>query len=612
MVDSRLVAVGASFTADARLAPGAALAAATARQAALRAACAKAAKAAAEQEAAVAAAAAAAASSSPSPPARQRGADQTDAQFGVWLREALAGAPGHDIYPGTFAAAAGAVEKWRARYHGRPDVWKRLMKERVVKEIIEVVPVVAAVLDFVAAYPPGEPPLTLVDLCCGKGYLSMLLSEVLPPAKVARSVLVDRAWPQCTASWRPGQPLPAPDGKINCEHLYGSAPDGRCFFDTWPVRLVTSCQDLKNKAGMRSFGRRVLDRAPGPVLVLAVHLCGTLSLRAVDLFNGHPKVQFMVLKPCCLPLIGHALQQETFTIGRHSFPAEDVCSHGRFRKDVWVGPPRETLRAKFELWTRHLLAGLDTDRTRPTGAKRIEYSQVQRSGGYQNLFVFGEHGPAPTAPLWGGLAARRKTRRALGLAAGALPGVHVDVEHLQAPPVPDPAAQEAERARRAAEEAEKAARKAAKLAKRAAKTRAWEEQQAAKAAAGEKTLQQAAHGLLLPPQPPQPPPPQQQQQQQQHTEATVSENAMLFQRARRSFSHTEDAPVPNIRDPGMAEKMGLRAPLEEVEEEQSLEQTQEEWGESVAAAAAATTAALAARAPPPKAAKPAAGCCTIQ
>jgi hypothetical protein len=33
------------------------------------------------------------------------------------------------------------------------------------------------------------------------------------------------------------------------------------------------------------------QRAPGPVLVLAVHLCGTLSLRAIDLFHRNANTQ---------------------------------------------------------------------------------------------------------------------------------------------------------------------------------------------------------------------------------------------------------------------------------------------------------------------------------
>ena len=52
---------------------------------------------------------------------------------------------------------------------------------------------------------------------------------------------------------------------------------------------------------LRGLRTRLFERCPGPVLLLAVHLCGTLSLRAVDLFNEHENVKLLALKPCCLP-----------------------------------------------------------------------------------------------------------------------------------------------------------------------------------------------------------------------------------------------------------------------------------------------------------------------
>ena len=52
----------------------------------------------------------------------------------------------------------------------------------------------AAAREVVAAAPPGE-RFTIVDLCSGKGFLSMVLSELLPSERVERCVLVDKAWP---------------------------------------------------------------------------------------------------------------------------------------------------------------------------------------------------------------------------------------------------------------------------------------------------------------------------------------------------------------------------------------------------------------------------------
>ena len=164
---------------------------------------------------------------------------------------------------------------------------------------------------------------TVVDLCSGKGFLSMVLSEMLPTASVERIVLIDKAWPPF--DWKG----PIAEHHISDEHIFGlrrgrqqESTEGMSdaaestlgtergtateaetwhYFDTWPIPLYPSKQNLKNPSTLRGLRRRLFDRCEGPVLLLAVHLCGTLSLRAVDLFNDIERIQFLALKPCCLP-----------------------------------------------------------------------------------------------------------------------------------------------------------------------------------------------------------------------------------------------------------------------------------------------------------------------
>jgi len=38
----------------------------------------------------------------------------------------------------------------------------------------------------------------------------------------------------------------------------------------------------------------------------------------------------IVLKPCCLPIMIHAERGELFEAGGHSFPAKEVCAHGKW------------------------------------------------------------------------------------------------------------------------------------------------------------------------------------------------------------------------------------------------------------------------------------------
>ena len=106
--------------------------------------------------------------------------------------------------------------------------------------------------------------------------------------------------------------------------------------------------------------KHFFDRIEGPIVILAIHLCGTLSLKAIDMFNKNEKVSFFALKPCCLPNMIHAKRDETFAIGNHEFPARDVCSHGRFKKNKWKGPPRWYLKEKFDTWAENLYLGIDT------------------------------------------------------------------------------------------------------------------------------------------------------------------------------------------------------------------------------------------------------------
>ena len=121
---------------------------------------------------------------------RRRADLDGEAAFADWLDKALRAAPNQAAYGRTYldSAAAGGG----GGYRGNPKLWNRLMKDKVVKELIECAPVVAACRDYVDAH---TKPVTVVDLCSGKGYLAMLLSELLPKDKVSRIVLVDKAWP---------------------------------------------------------------------------------------------------------------------------------------------------------------------------------------------------------------------------------------------------------------------------------------------------------------------------------------------------------------------------------------------------------------------------------
>lgn len=319
-------------------------------------------------------------------------------------------------------------------------MWKRIFKkDRVIKEMIESAPVIefvkrAVLEDDATNNNNNEKKFTIIDLCSGKGYLSMFLSEILPKEKVDRFILVDKAWAiankKTTTELKPHH--------MNWDHIYGSTTtinstttntDGTedeesssSYFTTWPIPLYTSKQDLKDSCNQRQMTKHIFNKIDnGPIIILAVHLCGTLSLKAIDMFNNNPKaVKLFALKPCCLPQMVYANRGDVFRIGQHEFDARDVCSNGQFTKGSWDGPPRWHLQPRFDTWADHLFKGIDVGGSSSSstlaqdgsedngyrvsmsshdGVKVKDDIVIQVDGGYQNTYIFAEREPI-TPEIW--------------------------------------------------------------------------------------------------------------------------------------------------------------------------------------------------------------------
>ena len=307
--------------------------------------------------------------------------EEDAAQFAEWIHTELAASPLHEQGFGLLMARAERVVlDIRKRLLARDErsTWKRLMKKgRLTKELNETLPAIARVVAWVEgpegaaaiaaaqAQNGGEGKLTIIDLCSGVGYMSILLAELLAQsasARVRRIVLVDHAFPQWGA-------LPKPTN-INPGHLY--------LDSMWPIELTHRRYNLKKTSGLRQMNDHVIARAEGAVLVLAVHLCGTLALRAVQFFNDHPKVAFFCLKPCCLPPLILAKQKYVWAFPNRDgverrIVAKDVCASGSYNKGTWRGSaPKHHQKVKFGAWARGLFASIDVGAPSDGGAKDIE------------------------------------------------------------------------------------------------------------------------------------------------------------------------------------------------------------------------------------------------
>lgn len=218
---------------------------------------------------------------------------------------------------------------------------------------------------------PSTPKLVILDLCSGFGYLGMLLSELLPPHKVERIVLVD-------VRWAPHNTTPQPH-HLSAEHILDPG---------WPIRLSTSRSDLKSPSDRRILARSFLSHG-SPAMLLGVHLCGTLSLHAVEIFNDCPCLASLCLKPCCLPPKLFARRGDVFGgASGHLFPAAAVSVDGKWNRGKWVGrSAREEVESKFHCWVDNLskcIRAVDD-----TSSVSVE-SHVVQTGWFQNLFIFSE------------------------------------------------------------------------------------------------------------------------------------------------------------------------------------------------------------------------------
>merc|ERR1712137_479958 len=124
--------------------------------------------------------------------------------------------------------------------------------------------------------------------------------------------------------------------------------------------------------------------------ILGIHLCGILSIRAVETFNHGPKCVGLVLKPCCLPPMEYVKSKTRWTLGTHSFDASEVCMWGKYNKNQWQGPMKSTLASRFRAWSHNLYCGIMADKK---ASERVSLAEDH----YQDAYLFGER-PFSTCP----------------------------------------------------------------------------------------------------------------------------------------------------------------------------------------------------------------------
>eukprot|EP00929_Paragymnodinium_shiwhaense_P113254 TRINITY_DN81511_c0_g1_i1.p1 TRINITY_DN81511_c0_g1~~TRINITY_DN81511_c0_g1_i1.p1 ORF type:complete len:406 (+),score=32.86 TRINITY_DN81511_c0_g1_i1:139-1356(+) len=343
------------------------------------------------------------------------------------LMEEVQRLPVHALFPQLVEDVGLVLERWWQRFP--IHVWKRIVKVQegashstptVLKELNECAPVISRVRQWVDSLPAGGTPVYVMDLGAGFGFLSMLLSELLPAEKVSRCIMIDSDYPN--------RGLEGTSGVINTEHVYNCG--------SWRIPLHTLKVDLKKGRALNVMADRLLkaslspdDSRRAPAIVCGVHLCNTLGLRAAQLFNEHLEVTGLALVPCCFPTQRHLTQQVVYQLGVHRFAADSVLDKKTLR----------TSTARFAAWTDSILQGLEPGEGGRKSAERHSLHRPSSSAQYaQDVYIFAErsfdpeaiaHADADASRVTGGPvivdaeyghATARKTKAAKDAAASAV------------------------------------------------------------------------------------------------------------------------------------------------------------------------------------------------
>jgi len=189
-------------------------------------------------------------------------------------------------------------------------LWKK-MKRNIPKELNESAFILDEMISVCNMLPDGNDPITIVDMCSGVGYLSMFLSHLLPAEKVGRIIPIDVLFPAhnnastTIHSTKKTNDSLQRNGKIE-EEVRSSSPAchlsvGHLSSEIHPIPIKPRRANIKKGRELRQISKYCVSSAPGPVIILGVHLCKSLSVHTTRLFTMNNNASRLYLKPCCLP-----------------------------------------------------------------------------------------------------------------------------------------------------------------------------------------------------------------------------------------------------------------------------------------------------------------------
>ena len=226
----------------------------------------------------------------------------------------LSSLPIANQHPSLLSQCRPIIQLWHDTFStSNPPLWNR-MRRALPKELNESAFIIDEMMKFFDNnVVDSEPPYTIVDMCSGVGFLSMFLSHLLPSDKCSRIwaidtlfELSDKALAGVVDAASADTSNKQDDSKTTEEENSSAANRIHLTSDhltstIHPIPIKPRKANIKKGRELKQIAKHCIDRAPGPTIMLGVHLCKSLSVHTVRLFNASPKACRLYLKPCCLP-----------------------------------------------------------------------------------------------------------------------------------------------------------------------------------------------------------------------------------------------------------------------------------------------------------------------
>jgi hypothetical protein len=231
------------------------------------------------------------------------------------------------------------LRQWGQRWQGISGMEGLLNKSNLLSEVEESMAALGFLLEWMDQQQQQQqqpqprddhheeqllvPPITLVDVCCGKGVCSMLASYLFQDdPRISKIIMMDK---NDELDW---SHIEVANQRADTEH--------RPIIETRQCNLFemddmiewfssSSATTTASSSSTTTTDTTTISETPPRIAMIGIHLCRNLSPTFVGIANalGPSRVPFLCLAPCCLPRValkGRKKQDQQQQLQQGSLP----------------------------------------------------------------------------------------------------------------------------------------------------------------------------------------------------------------------------------------------------------------------------------------------------